>query len=93
MQRVSNLLSRKGLRMVKYLVGDILGVQVVAYPLGYGHVPLLSRRITTLPSGLRRNHIARIELIAQMESLSWFRKKSEVVLCFVMFVKSGKAEA
>jgi hypothetical protein len=49
MEGMRNLLCGKSLRVVKRLVGDILGVQVVADPLGYGHIPLLAIRITTLP--------------------------------------------
>jgi len=45
MEGVRNFLGGKGLSVVKRLVGDILGVQVVADPLGYGHIPLLQNEL------------------------------------------------
>ena len=50
MEGMRNLLCGKGLRVVKRLVGDILGVQIVADPLGYGHLPLLQNELRPFPT-------------------------------------------
>jgi hypothetical protein len=49
MQGMRNLLRGKGLGVVKRLVGDILGFQKVADPLGYSHIPLPAIPLTTVP--------------------------------------------
>src|SRR5208283_3614523 len=90
MEGVCNLLRGKGLRVVQRLKGDILGVQVVADPLGYRHIPLLQNELRPFPKEGHGNRSARNSPKSIRVEVTARGKIDVVVFCFVIFVNFRK---